>query len=151
MRTTSQYRQHRGRWYLLDHQVQQFEGRRIGPVQVFQDEQYRLMFSKFQKDSDNGFEGHLALTLGRKLQRCVCVFRYGEREQRSKELYRLLQGQSILAEHLFEFTEFLVRSLLSLKPQQALEQIHERKQGGVLIVLRTPALPAHMGFLGNMV
>ena len=62
-RTTGQYRQDGGRWYLLNHQVQQFEGRRIGPVQIFQDEQERLSLSSLQEDCDNGFQGLLPLTL----------------------------------------------------------------------------------------
>ena len=63
MRTTGQHRQDGGRWCLVDHQVQQFEGRRVRPVQVFHDEQHRLTFSKFQEDGDNGFQCLLALTL----------------------------------------------------------------------------------------
>jgi hypothetical protein len=73
--TTGQYHQYGGRRYLLDHQVQQFEGRRVSPVKVFQDEQYRLMFGKFLQDRHESFERFLALSLGRKLQRSVCVFR----------------------------------------------------------------------------
>src|SRR5215475_14104043 len=150
MRTTSQYRQDRGRWYLLDHQVQQFEGRGVCPVQVFQDEQYRLMFGKFLQDRHDSFERFLALSLGRKLQRWICVFRYGQGEQRRKKQYSFLQGQSILAEHLCEFAEFLVRDILSLEPQQPLEQIRERKQCCVLRVLRTQTFPAGMGLRSDM-
>ena len=63
MRATSQYRQDGGRWYLLDHEVQQFQGRWVRPVQVFQDKEHRLLFGKFQEDRDNGFQRLLALTL----------------------------------------------------------------------------------------
>jgi len=33
-------------------------------MQIFQDKEYRLTFSQFQEDRDNGFESFLPLTLG---------------------------------------------------------------------------------------
>ena len=64
MRATGQQHQYGGGRYLLDHQIQQFEGRRVRPMQVFHDKEHRLMFGKFQEDGDDGFERLLALTLG---------------------------------------------------------------------------------------
>ena len=63
MRTTGQDHQDGSRWYLLDHEVQQFQGRGVGPVQVFEDEEHRLLLGMFQEDGDNGFQGFLALSL----------------------------------------------------------------------------------------
>jgi hypothetical protein len=47
-------------------------------VEVFQDEEYRSMFGKFQEERDQSFQGPLPLSLGRKAQRWICCFRYGE-------------------------------------------------------------------------
>ena len=78
------------------------------------------------------------------------MFRYRKREQRRKQRHRFLHGQSILAQHVFEFHQFLVRGLLGLKPQQALEQIRQRKQCCVLRVPRTPTFPAPMWLVCNV-
>jgi len=59
-----QQHQHGDGWCLINQQIQPFEGRGVCPVQVFQDKEYRLMFSQFQEDGDDGFEGLLALSLG---------------------------------------------------------------------------------------
>ena len=63
MRTTGQQHQDGGGRCLIDQQIQQFEGRGVCPVQVFQDKEDRLMFSKFQEDRDDGFQCFLALSL----------------------------------------------------------------------------------------
>ena len=63
MRTTGQYREDGGRRYLLDHQVQQFEGRGVRPVEIFDNEQHRVTFCVFLQDCDNSFERLLPLTL----------------------------------------------------------------------------------------
>src|SRR5215831_20674617 len=90
MWAAGQYRQDGGRWYLIDQQIQEFKGRGVCPVQVFQDEQYRLMVGKFLQDRHDSFERFLALSLGRKLQWWIGVFRYVQGEQRRKELNRFL-------------------------------------------------------------
>ena len=61
--TTGQYRQEGSRWRLVDHQVQQFQGCWVSPVQVFQDKEHWLMFGKFQEDGDESFQRFLPLTL----------------------------------------------------------------------------------------
>ena len=63
IRTTGQYRQDRGRRYLLDDQIQEFEGRGVCPVEVFHNKEDSVMFSKFQEDGDNGFKRFLPLPL----------------------------------------------------------------------------------------
>ena len=40
---------------------------------------------------------------------------------------------------------------MGFKPQYPLEQINQRKQCSVLIVLRTPTFPAYMRLVGDMV
>src|SRR5215510_15475620 len=106
MGTTREQYQEGSRGCLVKQETKQLQGRGVCPVQVFQDEQYRLMFGKFLQDRHESFERFLALSLGRKLQRYICIFRYGQGEQRRKKQYSFLQGQSILAEHLCEFAEF---------------------------------------------
>src|SRR5215475_14184709 len=102
--------------YLLDQKTEQLQGCRVCPVQIFQDKEDRLTFGKFLQDRHESFERFLALSLRRKVQRWIGVFRYRQRQQRRKKRYSFLQGQSILAEHLFEFAAFLVRDILSLEP-----------------------------------
>jgi hypothetical protein len=63
-RTTGQYRQDAGRRYLLDHQMQQLQGGWVRPVEVFDNEQYRVTFCVFLQDCDNGFKRFLSLPLG---------------------------------------------------------------------------------------
>jgi len=64
MRTTGEQCENSSRRYLLYEQVQQCQRRRVCPVQVFDDQEDRLSFGKFQEDRDNSFECLLALTLG---------------------------------------------------------------------------------------
>src|SRR5215831_15439 len=101
IRTTGKEHKHGSGWYLINQQIQPFEGRRIGPMQVFQNKEYRLMFSEFQEDDDDGFQGHLALTLGRDVERSIAVFRKGKRKYRRKQRDGFSQGKSVLAQHLF--------------------------------------------------
>ena len=63
MWTTGQQHKHGSGWCLIDQQIQQFQGRWVRPVQVFEDKEHRLAFSVFQEDGDKGFEGFLSLTL----------------------------------------------------------------------------------------
>ena len=72
--------QYRGRRYLLNHQGQEFEGGGVRPVQVFDDEENRLSFGKFQEDGDDGFQRHLALTLWGHIEQRITVFRDGKRK-----------------------------------------------------------------------
>ena len=117
LRTTGEQHQDGGRGCLVEHQVQQFQGRGVRPVQVFQDEEHRLMFSKFQEDRDDGFEGLLALTLWVRDRAEDSDLQEGKRQQRRKQRHRFLDRESILAQRLFEFPQFLVRGLLGLEPQ----------------------------------
>src|SRR5262245_10128556 len=93
IRTTGQYRQDGGRWYLLDQQIQEFQGRGVCPVQVFQDKEDRLRFSQLQENGDDGFQGLLALPLRGERQRRIAVLGEGHREQRREKLNRFFQGK----------------------------------------------------------
>src|SRR5215510_1342691 len=85
------------------------------------------------------------------MERRISIFRNRQREQRRKQWHGFLNGKSVLAQHLFELLQLLVRSILSVELQQALEQIGHRKQYRVLRVLRTPTFPAGMWFTGNSI
>src|SRR5262249_50922888 len=76
MRSTGHQHKHRSGWGLVEYQVQQLQGRRVRPVEVFDDEQHRLTFSKFQQDHDDGFEGLLSLALWGDVEQRITVFRY---------------------------------------------------------------------------
>ena len=72
------------------------------------------------------------------------MLRERHREQRRKEWHRFLYRHTIVAERLFEFAEFLFRSLLGFKPPYPLEQIHQRRQRRVLVVLCIPTFPPYI-------
>ena len=84
-------------------------------MQVFHDEEQRLLLGLFQEDHDKSFQSLLSLALWGEVERQRMMVRDRQREQRRQEWNRLLQGLSILAEHLFE-PAFFVRSLRSLEP-----------------------------------
>src|SRR5712691_7320067 len=91
MRTTREQHQEGSRGCLVEYQVQQLKGRWVCPVQVFQDKEYRLTFSKFQEDGDDGFERFLSLTLwGQQIEPRIAVFRDGKRKERCEQRNRFL-------------------------------------------------------------
>ena len=57
MGTTREQHQEGSRGCLVKQETKQLQGRWICPVQVFQDKEDRVMFSKFQEDGDESFEG----------------------------------------------------------------------------------------------
>ena len=63
MGTTGEQHQEGSRGCLVDQETNQLQGRRVSPVQVFQDKEDRVTFGKFQEDGDDGFQGLLPLTL----------------------------------------------------------------------------------------
>jgi len=63
MRTTGEQCENSSRRYLLYEQVQQCQRRRVCPVQVFDDQEHRLSFGKFEEDRHESFERFLALPL----------------------------------------------------------------------------------------
>ena len=64
MGTTGQQHLEGSRGGLGKQESKQLQGRGVRPVQVFQDKEDRLLFSQFQEEGDDRFEGLLALTLG---------------------------------------------------------------------------------------
>src|SRR5438093_13473802 len=89
-RTTCQHGQKRGCGRLIEHQIQEFEGRGVSPVQIFDDKEDRLALSVFQEDGDNGFQRFLALPLGRDVERSIPRLWEQQREQWSKEWHRFV-------------------------------------------------------------
>lgn len=55
-RTTGQEDEQGCGWGLLEHQVQPLKGRGVRPVEVFQDQEDRLTFGKFEEDGYDSFE-----------------------------------------------------------------------------------------------
>jgi hypothetical protein len=53
IRTTREQHQYGSRGCLVKQEPKQFQDRWVSPVQVFQDKEDRVMFSKFQEDGDN--------------------------------------------------------------------------------------------------
>ena len=63
IRTTREQHQEGSRGCLVKQETKQLQSRWVSPVLVFHDEEYRLMFGKFEEDGDDGFQGLLPLTL----------------------------------------------------------------------------------------
>ena len=63
IRTTREQHQEGSRGCLVQQETNPLQGRWVSPMQVFQDKEDRLTFSKFEEDGDNSFESLLALTL----------------------------------------------------------------------------------------
>ena len=78
MRSTGEQHQEGSRGCLVKQETKQFQSRRVRPVEVFQNKEDRLTFGKFQEDRDDAFKRLLPLSLGRKMQWWIGVFRYGE-------------------------------------------------------------------------
>ena len=106
MGTTGEQHQEGGRRRLVKHETKQFQGRRIGPVEVFYNEQHRVLFGLFQEDRDKSFQRFVSLPLRGYIERRVTIFRYRKRQQRRKQWYGFLQGQSILAERCSSLPNF---------------------------------------------
>src|SRR5215475_2632673 len=151
MRSTGEQHQDGSRWGLVQAESNAFQRRWVSPMQVFHDEEYRLMCGKFEEDSDDGFEGLLALTLWGQIERRIAVFRQSKGQKRCQQGYGFLDGKSILAQCVFQFLQFRVSGLMGFKPQYPLEQLNQRKQCCILRVLCTPTFPAYMWLVGNVV
>jgi hypothetical protein len=78
MGTTGQEHQEGSRGCLVKEETNQLQGRGVSPVQVFQDKEDRLTFSKFQEEGDDGFQGLLPLTLWGEVERRIVMFRQGQ-------------------------------------------------------------------------
>src|SRR4029434_1774830 len=90
MRSTGEQHQQGSSWCLVEYQVQQLQGRWVRPMQVFHDEEHRLMFGKFEEDGEDGFQGLVALTLRREVEWRIAVFREWKRKQRREQWHRVL-------------------------------------------------------------
>jgi hypothetical protein len=62
---TGQQRQDTGGGALIDQETEEFQRRRIDPVQVFHDKEQGLLRGDVQQDRQQGLEGLLLLLLGR--------------------------------------------------------------------------------------
>ena len=75
MGTTGEEHQEGSRGCLIKQEPNQLQGRGVRPVQIFQDKEDRLMFSQFQQEGDDGFQGLLAVPLWGEVERRIVVFR----------------------------------------------------------------------------
>ena len=100
--TKGQQRQDAGGGALIDQEAEQLQRGRIDPVQVFHDEEHRLLGGDAQQDRQEGVQGLLLLLLGRYSQGGI-VRGQREREERGKEGHGLRQRQAILHQEPLQF------------------------------------------------
>src|SRR4029453_10106439 len=94
LRATREQDEHGGGGDLVEQQVQHVERGGVGPVQIFPHRQDMLPLPLLQQPSNQGLLRFLSLPLGRQVERSIPL-RQWYREQRSKEWYDVLQGQTI--------------------------------------------------------
>ena len=139
VRAKGPQRQDTGSGALIDQEAEEFQGRRIDPVQVLHDKEHRLLRGDAHEDREQGVQRLLLLLLRRHGQGHI-VRGQREREQGSKEGHSLRQRQAVLHQEALQFAELLRRRLLTLKAQRdPLQQINHRIQGRVLVIRRTLA------------
>src|SRR5215475_9656413 len=108
IRTTGEEHQEGSRGCLIDQQIQPFEGRRVCPVEVFQDKEHRLLFCVFQEDRYKRLQCFLSLALWGEVERRIAVFRQSEGQERCQQGYGFLDEKSVLAQRMFELPYLLV-------------------------------------------
>src|SRR5215510_8999431 len=150
MRSTGQQHKHGSGGCLIEHQVQQFKGRWVCPVQVFQAKEDRLLLSQLQEDCHKRFQGPLSHALWGEIERRISMFRDRQREQRGKELDRVFDRKPVLAKFLCECRQFLLSGIVGLPWQDTLEKVNKGIECRILIVLRASTFPACMGFVCDM-
>jgi hypothetical protein len=80
----------------------------------------------------------------------ITVLRQRHGQESGTEWHRLFQREPILAEHLLQFRQLLLCTILWLPSQDALPEVNDRIQSSVLIIRRTATLPARMRFPCHM-
>src|SRR5262249_31430858 len=101
---------------LINQQVEELQGGRIDPVQVFHDKEHRLLGGDAQEDRQEGLQRLLLLLLRRFGQRGIISGQW-EREDGGKEGDSFCEWQTILHQEPLEFAQLLLRGLFSLKAQ----------------------------------
>jgi hypothetical protein len=108
-------------------------------MQVFHDEQHRLLGGDAQQNGQEGLQGLLLLLLGRHGQGGVGSGQR-QRQEGGEEGHGLRQWQAILRQEPLEFAELLLMGLLPVEAQRhALQQIDHWIQGAVLVIRRALA------------
>jgi hypothetical protein len=101
---------------LIHQQTEQFQGRRIDPVQVFHDKEHGLLDGDAQENRQEGLQGLLLLLRGRHGQGSI-VGAQRQGEEGGKEGDRFCERQAILHQEPLQFAELLLRGFLVLEAQ----------------------------------
>ena len=135
---------------LLHHQAEPLQRGRIDPVQVFDDEEHRLLLGLRQQPGQQGFEGFLLLPLGRQREgRILC--RQRQREQRGKQRHHLWQRPGMPRQGVFQLLELLLRDGVPLPGQHPLQMGNHGSERTVLVIGGTAVLDPRMRFLRHLV
>src|SRR5262249_43823409 len=122
---------------LIDQQGEQFQGRRIDPVQILHDKEHGLLCCDAQENRQERLVG-LLLLLRRRHRQGGIVSPQRQGEEGGEEGDGLCQWQAILHQKSFKFAELLLRGLLPRKAQgDPLQQVDQRIQRRILVVRRT--------------
>ena len=114
---------------------------RVGPVQVFDDEQQRLLRGQRQQERHDGLERLLLLALRCEVQWRV-VIGNGQGQERGPERHHLGSGQVVAGESRCELREPFAWRIVAVELERALEQIDQRIESAVLMVRRAATFPS---------
>src|SRR5206468_12665796 len=118
-------------------QTQQLQGRGIDPVQVFHNEQDRLLLRFRIQPGQEGLQRFLALPLRRQGERWIGVGQ-GERQQRRQQRHGLGQRHTRRGQRDFQCPQLLGGRSVVVPPQQALQPIDNGGEGALLVRERPP-------------
>src|SRR5262249_2387912 len=131
----------RGR-YLVDQEREQFQGRRVYPVEVFDDQEHRLLLGERPHQEQERIESVLPL-LRRQWTSRIALGWQRQRQERGHQGYRLGERQVRLCQERLELLERSAQRLPRPPLEPALEELGDGIPGSVLVVGQAPALETH--------
>jgi hypothetical protein len=112
---------------LLDQHAECFQRRRIGPVQIFPCDQHRGALRRFDQPGNDRIEGRIALLLRRHRKARIAVLGHRHGHQIGEQPHALGDGQGLeAAKPRFELRQVLLRGILRLPAEHALQMIDDR-------------------------
>ena len=119
-----QQQQQPGARRMFDEQAEEFERRRVAPVQVFDHAVDRLFGGLLQKPGDQGFVHGLLLLLRGAAQPRIAI-RVRQRQQRRENGQHRVEREMLLGEPARQLFEFPFRRLVGLEIEDALQEVDQ--------------------------
>ncbi|HEY4892142.1 MAG TPA: hypothetical protein VII10_10570 [Reyranella sp.] len=119
----------------IEHEVDEFEGRRIGPVHVLHHHQHGASLGEAEKLLDQGRQSLVSLSLGREIERTVSAV-VGYAEQACDKRNGALDMRRMAAKEALDLVEPPCRRVLGGKLQGNGQLLNHRPQGAVEVIGR---------------